>query len=203
MNLLAKIPSSFKKGAFIALVSAGFLHLALTALVSFAGFGGSFIAVLSDILVTSATLAALVAVPLLVLLKKREIALTVFTVLTGFWLISTSREQLSAAGAFDAQNNPALVNAALIFCFLYGVVLLGTFVLIVLSLVFKKNPLFKQIAFLGLLTSVLFGLICAILMMIVYGQANMGWTSFVGAIDSYVVIPSLVTIGCVYFELTK
>lgn len=202
MNLLKSIPSTFKKPAWIALFALGFLHLALTALVSFGNFGGTFIAVLANILITFTVLAALVAVPLLVVLGKRDAALIVFTVLTGYWLISTSMNQLGNANMFDV-DNPVMFNVAVIFSFIYGVILLGTFVMIVLSIVFKKNPLYNSLSFLGLLSCILFGLICGIFWIVQYAQMNAQWTSFVDCINMFVVLPVLVSTGCVYFYLTK
>lgn len=201
MNLLEKIPHSFKKITWIGLVAVGFLHLALTALCLFANVGGEFIAVLANLIITITTLAALVAVPLLVLLGKRDVALIVFSILSGYWLISTSRDQLSIANLFGGKN-PAIYDTAIIFSFIYGLVLLGALAVIVLAFVLKKD-LFKQISFLGILSTVAFGLLSAIFWIIVYAQGNTDWTSYITTIDSFVIVPSLVSVGCIYFYLTK
>lgn len=197
--MLSKIPSSLKSPMRLVLIICTITHFTLYCLTAFANFGGNFFSVLASLILTFVTIPALAAVPVLLFLKKDKIACSIFTLLTAYWLIDYSRENISFAYAFD-ENNPGIYNAAVILSFVFGLGLLAAFIFVILS-IFLKKDIFKAIAVLCVAGSLVFGLVAAILWMITYGKYDMGWTLFVDAINGYIVMPCVVTSGCLYLYL--
>ena len=80
------------------LIVASFVYAGLFALTAFGGMGGEFFPVLGNIVLFLAMLAVLVATPLLLILKKEELAKWVFTAVAVIWAADTIREFISASG---------------------------------------------------------------------------------------------------------
>lgn len=193
--MLNTLVSFFKKPSRMILFVGSIVVFALTALTGFGGIGGDFFPVLIGIIVLVAKLAATAAVPTLLILKKDEIAKVVFMILAGYWLISSAEGELGLAGM---TGYVALYDAAAIFSVLFGLCLLAIVVLIVLGFALKgKN--FKMICLLVLCGAIVLGFVALILWCVIFGKNEADWTSFVGAINTYLAIPVTVAGGLLYY----
>ena len=145
-------------------------------------------------------------VPVFLLLKKDNIAKIVFTVLAGYWLISTILSSIGAGDNFEP-NGDALFNTASIFTFILGLSLLAAVVLFILSIVLKKS-LLRLIAFIVVLAVVLLAELCGIFWLAMYGKYAaeydyvVPFQQVVDIIGDYFILPPLVCIGAIEFYLS-
>ena len=192
---MKKVFDLLLKPARLILIICAFAYAGLYSLVTFGNFGGSFLGVLASLIIYALTVAAIVAIPVLLLLKKEEAAKLVFILVAGFWLISESRSLLSFGQVADSQNGLVVANA--VFGFFAGLALTGVFVLLVLNVVLKKE-LFRLIAILTLAGAYLFILIFVVLEIVLYAKYDAGWTTFVGLFLD-LIAPVGVLFGYLYF----
>lgn len=179
------------------LLIGSFVYLVLFAVTTAGGIGGRFLPVLSVLIILLAGMAALAVVPVCLLLKKEDAAKLVFTILAGYWVISTVLGKLGEATVID-NNSPGILVAACIFSFLMGICVLGVLVLLVLNYIMKKD-FFRFLAVMVMAGVILFALVAGILWMVVYGQWEAGWISFVNVAGDCFVLPALILFGYLYF----
>ena len=199
-QMLDRIIQIFKKPSRFILFVGSIVVFALTMLSGFGNIGGDFFPVFIGIIVLLATLCATATVPVLLILKKDDIAKIVFVVLAGYWLISSARGQLGNVAWVG--EGTALTDAAGVFSVLYGLCLLAIIVLIVLHLVLK-NDFLKKVVLCVLAGAIVLGLVAMILWCVIYGKYNSHWTVFIDEICSFVAIPVTVFGGCVYYFIDE
>ena len=192
-----KIFNTLLKPARWILLIGSFVYLVIFAVATSGGLGGRFLPVVSTLIILLAGMAALAAVPVCLLLKKEDAAKLVFTILAGYWVISTILGQLGQAQMID-NGTEGLVITACVFSFLMGLCILGVLVLLVLNYVLKKD-IFRLAAVLTMVGVILFALVAGILWMVVYGKWGLGWTLFVDAVGDYFILPTLILFGYLYF----
>ena len=182
---------------FILLIGS-LVYFTLILICSFGGMGDNFFSVVANTIISVLTLGALASIPLFLLLKKERIARIIFTLLSGYWLISRSRDLLSMAFNFDAKGD-GLFNTISIFGFFYGLALASCFVLIILGYILKKD-VFKTIVWFILAGAIVFAYVLGILMLIMYSNFDAGWTTYVNLIALYFIHPILIPVGCLYLK---
>ena len=160
---------------------------------------GSFMSVATHIIILIVGSALLFSVPILVLIKKIDIAKVVFLILAGYWLINTTRAMLGYAEryCFDGADGVSIVGG--IFAFITGLCLVGVLSFIVLEFAAKK-PSFRMLAFFAMFGVILFGLITGILLFVVLvGDRDYHWTTAANMFVEYLLVPTVVCFGCLFF----
>lgn len=203
---MKKIFEVLSKPARLILIIAAFAYVGVYSVVAFGGFGGGFLPVLANIIIYVLTAGAVVAIPILLLLKKEEAAKLVFLLVGAYWLISESRGLLSYANLVT-ENNEGLSVAYGVFGFLAGLALTGVVVLIVLKYILKKE-VFKFCAVLTFVGAYSFILVFFVLRFayqckINYEYRNYDyiiyqWLEFVN-LFLYLIAPVGVLFGYLYF----
>lgn len=195
---MKKFFEALKEPSRLILIIGSFLVLVLFELTLFGNIGNEFFPVLSSIILIVAYSAALAATPVLLLMKKDNIAKIIFAILAGYWVISTIVNQIATGSMIDSDFPPLLITYS-VFAFLYGIVLLGVMVLVILSIALKKDIL-KLIALIAVVTSIGLSYLAGLFEMIYLGSSEgAAWTTFVDAINDYFVIPVVICFGFLYF----
>lgn len=162
---------------------------------------GQFMPVLGGIIIMSVGALAVASVPILMLLNKEDIAKIIFSVLAGYWVISTGRGyieycQMAVEGATGLQVTVG------IFGFLTGLTMLAMVAFLVLYLALGKKEIYLRIGFFLLLGTVVMAFITGILYLVLLGQVKADWSNFVAGINDSFIAPILVATGFVYFYIT-
>lgn len=192
-----KIFEILEKPAKWVLIIGSFVYALWFAIKTAMGIGGGFMPVMCNILILVIGLALLVAVPVLVLLKKDDTAKIIFIFLVGYWVLTTIQEWFFYADTFtDSDNGLHIVSG--IFCFILGLALIAILVLNVLDFIFMK-PAFRFISLLILLGVIAFALITAILLVIISAQMDAFWPQGMDFLMSFILLPVLICFGYLYF----
>lgn len=185
------------------LLVASIAYAAIYAVITLGNFGGGFLPVLARTIIFVLTLAALVSIPVLLLIKKEEAAKLVLVLLSGYWLISSTQNYLSYAN-WAGENAQALEVVIGIFGFLAGLALAGVVVLLVLKFILKKE-VFKLSAVLTFAAAYLFIVVLFVLLLIYYIKLNTeykqpiyDWTNF-ASLSLMLIAPISVLFGYLYF----
>lgn len=177
---------SFVYGAWFAVQTAGSIQ-------------GTFMSIVSNLIILIVGCALLFSVPVLILLKKEEMAKIAFFILAGYWLISTTRSMFGYAETYCIEGAPGAAIAGGIFAFLTGLCLVGVIALIVLEFVSKK-PALRLFAFFAMFGVILFGLLTGILLFAAFLDIGYyPWTYTANMFVEYLLVPALVCFGCLYF----
>ena len=207
--MLNKIISILKVPSKLILIIGSFVYALLFAVVSFANAGGGFFPTITAIIIATTGSIALIVVPIFLLLKKENVSKIAFTILAGYWIISSLLSNISNGYYIDTADNTVegLFVTASVFSFIFGIVLLAAIILFVLSIALKKDIL-KVISFFICLGVVLFAMLVGIFWFIYYGnvQAEYGanfvrWDNYFDIVMRYYIAPILVLEGAVYFYL--
>ena len=160
---------------------------------------GTFMSVVSNLLILIVGSALLFSVPLLIIFKKEDMAKIAFFILAGYWLISTTRSMFGYAETY-AELEDGLAITAGIFAFITALCLVGVLALIVLEFVFKK-AFFRLFAFFAMFGVILFALLTGILLFagLVEYSEFLGWAYVVNLFVEYLLVPAIVCFGCLYF----
>ena len=179
------------------------LYALLFAIMTFAQIDGNFFSVMASLIIGVVGFAVLAAVPLFILLKKENISKIVFSILAGYWLISSFLGEVGAGYNID-NGNPGIFNAACVFSFIFGLTLLAVAALLVLSFVLKKD-LFRLIALGALAIAIFMALVAGILWLSYFGYVkaeydmNTSWVRVLSTICDYFFLPLIVSMGYLYF----
>lgn len=200
---MKKIFDLLSKPSRMIFIIAAFAYVGLYAIISFAGFGGGFVSVLGGLIVSVLTIAAVVAIPVLLLLKREEAAKLVFILVAGFWLVSRAQSYTLNYAAWTEFEDGLGVCVG-VFGFLAGLALTGVLVLLVLHFILKKEVL-KFSAVLAFAGAYLFIFVTMILTLVYYikmsvenNYISFGWTNYVSLVLD-LVAPVAVCFGYLYF----
>ena len=195
---MEKAISILRKPSRIILLFGSLLYVTLYSIYSFGGgLGGEFLPVISSLILITATLVAIVATPLFLLLKKEEWAKITFAVVGGFYLISATISHLGEAQMATSGTDGLIVVAA-VFGFLFGLCLLGAIALIVLSYI-RKDNLFKHLVVAALAGALGFAIVAFVLFFIAYVKWDVNWTRYLELTNDLLVAPVVVGFGYLYF----
>ena len=161
---------------------------------------GTFMSVASNLIILVVGSALLFSVPILILVKKVDMAKIAFLILAGYWLISTTRSMFNYAETYCVEGAPGAAIAGGIFAFLTGLCLVGVIALIVLELVAKK-PGLRLFAFFAFFGVILFALLTGILLFASLVEASdyIGWARVANLLVEYLLVPTIVCFGVLFF----
>ena len=193
-----KIFEALSKPAKLVLIIGGFVYAAWFAAKTVMSIDGSFMSVLTNIITLFVGTGLICLPPVLLLLKKEELAKLFFVFLVGFWVLTTPSEYFFLADTFADANEffPVFVS---IFLLAIGLAVLGVLVLLVLEMLFAMKflrPIINLVALIAvascIFTGILFIIECAIM--------KAGWTMYIDyAVMDMMVLPVTVGFGCLYF----
>ena len=146
------------------------------------GSAGSFVPVLSSIIVFVVGTLLLIAAPVLLLLKRENEAKMVFIFMLGYWLIWYTQRNLELGSIYAPLDN-VVIKLAGIFSFLVALALVAVLVLTVLELAFKKDYL-RYFSILVIMAAVVLGFFAALFFFIA-AINNGGWE---GALQNILIV---------------
>ena len=195
---MSKIFAALSKPARWVLIIGGLVYAVWFAVMTAMGFDDSFMSVLTGILTLIVGVGLIALPPVLLLVKKEELAKLFFVFLLGYWVLTTPRSYFFWAETFADAGEffPVLVS---IFMLVVGMALLAILVLIVLEMLLGMKflrPIINLVAFFTvcacILTAILFIIECAIM--------KAGWTMFIDdGFMGLILLPTIVGFGCLYF----
>ena len=193
---MKKILELLVKPSRLILLIASIVYVSLYAISGFGSLGGEFMPLISRLIIMLVTIAAVVSIPVLLILKKDNIAKIVFALVGGFWLVDAARSYVSDGQAVINGADGLYITAG-IFGFLAGLCLTAVLILLVFSFVLKKEAL-RFVSILVFIIGYVFIFITSIFQMIIEGQVNAGWTLYFISINM-MVAPIAVLFGYLYF----
>lgn len=160
---------------------------------------GTFMGVVSNLLILIVGSALLFSVPLLILFKKEDMAKIAFFILAGYWLISTTLSMFGYAQTYTELNDGLAVTGG-IFAFIAALCLVGVLALIVLEFVIKK-PALRLFTFFVMIGVIVFTLLTGILLFALYASngSPLGWSFTADLLVKNLLVPTVVCFGCLYF----
>lgn len=160
---------------------------------------GTFMSVISNLLILVVGSALLFSVPLLIIFKKVDMAKIAFFILAGYWLISTTLTMFSYAETYTDLNDGLAVTGG-IFAFIAALCLVGILALIVLEFVIKK-PALRLFTFFVMAGVILFVFLAGLLLFILYAAngSPVGWAYTADLLVKNLLVPTIVCFGCLYF----
>lgn len=193
-----KIFEILAKPAKLVLIIGGLVYAAWFATKTAMGIEGTFMSVLTSIITLFVGTGLIALPPVLLLLKKEELAKLFFVFLIGYWVLRTPSEYFFLADTFAEAGEffPVFVS---IFLLIIGMAVLGVLVLIVLEMLFGMRflrPIINLVAFIAVATCIFTGILfiieCAIM--------KAGWNMYVDyALMDMMILPVTVGFGCLYF----
>lgn len=193
-----KIFDILAKPARLVLIIGGFVYALWFAIQTAMGIDGQFMNVLTSIVTLFVGTGLICLPPLMLLLKKEELAKLFFVFLIGFWVLSTPTEYffLAETLADGKEFYPIFVS---VFLLLIGLAVVGVLALIIVDIIFGLSQLRPIINLLALIavatcffTAILFIIECAVM--------KAGWTFYVRyALMDMMILPATVGFGCLYF----
>ena len=193
-----KIFETLAKPAKLVLIIGGLVYAVWFATKTAMGMGGTFMSVLTGVITLIVGVGLIALPPVLLLLKKEELAKLFFVFLVGYWVLRTPSEYFFLADTFADANEfyPVFVS---IFLLIIGMAVLGVLVLLVLEMLLGMKflrPIINLVAFIAvaacIFTGILFIIECAIM--------KAGWTMYIDyAVMDMMVLPVTVGFGCLYF----
>ena len=182
------------------LVIGSFVYATWFAVQTAGSINGTFMSVVSNLLILIVGSALLFSVPVLILLKKEDMAKIAFFILAGYWLISTALSMFGYAQTYCIEDASGAAIAGGVFAFITALCLVGVLALIVLEFVAKK-AFFRLFAFFAMFGVILFALLTGILLFAstVEGIEFFGWPNVVNLLVEYLLVPAIVCFGCLYF----
>ena len=159
---------------------------------------GTFMSVVTHLIILIVGTALLLATPILLLLKKDAMAKIAFLILAGYWLISTIQELFGYAEAYAVKDFEALGILAGVFAFITGLGLVAVLTLIILEFAMKK-PGLRLFTFLVMFGVIFFSLLTGIFLFAFYLKWDQHWTITVNHFIKFLLLPALVSFGCLYF----
>lgn len=160
---------------------------------------GTFMGVVSNLLILIVGSALLFSVPLLILFKKEDMAKIAFFILAGYWLISTTLSMFGYAQTYTELNDGLAITGG-IFAFIAALCLVGVLALIVLEFVIKK-PALRLFTFFVMIGVIVFTLLTGILLFALYASngSPLGWSFTADLLVKNLLVPTVVCFGCLYF----
>ena len=176
----------------------GFIYAAWYAIGRGASMDGEFMSVLVNLILLIVGTALLVAVPLLVLLNKNDMAKIVFLILVGYWLLTSIQSYYGTAEAFCSSNDGVSITGG-IFFFLAASCLLAVLVFIVLEFALKK-PAMRFFAFIVMLALIVLAFLAGLFYFIEAVRYEWGWYSSINPWIEYMLLPIVVCFGYLFFS---
>lgn len=194
-----KFFESLAKPAKWVLIIGGFIYSLWYAIGRGASMNGNFMTVLVNLILLFVGTTLLVAVPILVLLKKNEMAKIVFLILVGYWLLTSIQSYYGLADTFcDARDDAVAIITGILF-FIAASCLLAVLVLIILEFALKK-PGLRFFAFIVMLILIFFAFLAGLFYFVEAVRVNAGWYRCIEPWVEYLLLPIVVCFGYLYFS---
>lgn len=197
-KLINKIFGVLSKPAKLILIIGGFTYALWFAIRTGMSMDGQFMNVLTNLITLVVGTALICLPPVLILLKKDEIAKIAFILLLGYWVLSAPTQYFFFAETFaDAREFfPVFVS---IFLLIAGLTLVAILVLVILEMLLGIKIL--RLIILGVaLLFVAISFLTAIFFCIEAGIMEAPWIYFVDyAFMDMILLPVVVGCGCIYF----
>ena len=163
-----------------------------------ASIGNGFMPVIGGLILMFFDVAVFGVVPLLLILKKDDLAKTAFGFVFAYWLISRIYDNVGdATNIFKGMGN--LWIATFVFDFLWGLALLVFAVLFVCYYV-KKERVLLSAGFCVLFGSLPLALLAWILCVAAYAKGKANWQNYFSAISYYLAIPVAFSCAALFFS---
>ena len=193
-----KIFEILAKPAKLVLIIGGLVYAVWFAIRTGLSIDGGFVNVLTNILTLFVGTALIAIPPVMLLIKKEELAKLFFVFLLGFWILTTPSQWFVLADAF-AESGDGFIIFVGIYLMILGIALLGILVLIILEILLGMKFLRPIINIIALAVVAAF-FVGAILFCIEAGIQGAPWLYFVEyAFVDMIVLPVTVGFGCLYF----
>ena len=193
-----KIFEILAKPAKLVLIIGGLVYAVWFAVMQAVSIDGEFMSVLTGIVTLFVGTALIALPPVMLLIKKDELAKLFFVFLLGYWVLTSPTqyfffaETLASAGEFF----PVFISILL---FVVGLGIVGILVLVILEILLGLKflrPIINLIALIVIAAS----FVTAILFMIEAGIQSAPWIYYVDyALMDMIVLPVTVGFGCLYF----
>lgn len=194
---MEKFFQTLSKPAKWVLIIGGFFYAVWFAVMQGSGIDGQFVSVLTNLIVMAVGIALLAATPILVLVKKDDIAKMVFLFLVGYWVLTTIQSWFFYAETFTESNDGLAVTAG-IFSLIAGLGLVAILVLTILEF-FLKKPALRLISLIVMLGVIAIGFIAGLLLTIYAGKMNAFWPRGAQFLVDYMILPLVICFGYLYF----
>ena len=194
---MEKFFQTLSKPAKWILIIGGFFYAVWFAMMQAFGIDGQFMSVITRLIIMLVGIALLAATPLLVLLKKDDVAKMVFLFLIGYWVLSTAQSWFFYAETFTDSNNGLAITCG-IFSFLAGLGLVAILVLTVLEYVLKM-PFLRFVSFLVMLGVIVIGFVAGLLLAIYAGTNKAFWPTGMNFLVDFLILPVVICMGYLYF----
>lgn len=180
------------------LIIGGFIYAVWYAVGRGANMDGEFMSVIVNLILLVVGTALLVATPILVILKKNDMAKIVFLILVGYWLLTSIQSYYGMAEAFCSANDGVAITGG-IFFFLAASSLLAVLVFIVLEFALKK-PAMRFFAFIVMLAVIVLAFLAGIFYFIQAVRFEAGWYQYIDPWIEYMLLPIVVCFGYLFFS---
>lgn len=197
-----KIFNSLRKPADLVFIIGAFLYAVWFAIETIFSIDGQVLNILGNIVVLIVGALLIALPPIMLLMRKDNLAKLFFVFLLGYWVIFSARNYLFFAETFgDSREVFPIITG--IFLFIVGLLIVGILAMVILDIILGL-PALRPIIDLLALIFVGASFIAAILFMIYAGIQGAGWTYFVKyALMEMIVLPVTVGFGCLYFFRAK
>ena len=192
-----KFFQALTKPAKWVLVIGGFFYAIWFAIMQGTAIDGEAMSVIAHLVIMIVGTILLVAVPVLVLLKKDDAAKMLFLFLIGYWVLTSIQNWLFYAETFTDSDNGLGITAG-IFSFIAGLGLVGVLVMTVLEFALKK-PAFRVITLLIMLGVLAVSFIAGLLLFIYACTINAVWPMGLNFLVEYIILPVIICFGYLYF----
>ena len=180
------------------LIIGGFIYAVWYAIGRGANMDGQFMSVLVNLILLVVGTALLAATPVLVILKKNDMAKIVFLILVGYWLLSSIQSYYGFADVFCSVNDGVSITSG-VFFFLAASCLLAVLVFIVLEFALKKQGM-RFFAFIVMLALIVLAFLAGLFYFIQAVRVEAGWYQYINPWVEYMLLPVVVCFGYLYFS---
>lgn len=193
-----KLFNALLKPAKLIFVIGAFVFAGWFAVSKAGSMSGSFMSVMTNLILLIVGTALLAAAPIFILIKKENLAKIAFCILVGYWVLSEVQNLFLMAEVYTYSGSDGLEITMGIFAFLFGLALLGVLALVILEFALKK-PIFRFINYLVFAGVVLFAFVYGLLAFIHCCNYNLGWVSAVDLFIGNIILPTIIFFGCLFF----
>ena len=190
-----KVFNILSKPAKLIFIIGALVYAVWFAVMTAMSIDGDFMNALTNIVTLFIGVALIALPPVMLLIKKEELAKLFFVFLLGYWVLTAPSEYFFLADTFASAGEffPVFVS---IFLLIIGLGLVGILVLVILEIILGL----KALRLITLFVSIIEVALCfttAILFMIEAGIMGAGWVFFVQyALMDMMVLPLVVGCGC-------
>ena len=176
-----------------------FTYVTWYAISSASNISGSFMPVLVSLILLFVGVALLLITPILVLVKKDQVAKIVFLLLLGYWFLTKIEGLYTLSVVFTGFVEDAGAVTQGILSFLTASLLLSVLVIVALEFALKK-PILRLIALIVFVVFIFFSCLTGLFAFINAIRWQSEWKAYVSPFMEYTLLPLVVCFGYLYFS---